>query len=229
MPLRVVSRNHRANGKYVVEVEAKDIRLQAVVYASFSGQVEMPLLSVGDFCALWLIKDPATNAVRCVARKLGEPDPEPGLSRIISIFGTYNYADDMANWGPEPITFVQDEADIWFASDASVQPDWQLRPYPNWDPKAISHWIPTGYAGRGVFRVEVGQAVENVGGYVQANVAADRNGFAAREVKGYSPWLGNNKYVIDSGLQVPLLEPYIWCCGHNARVSILCAGYRLKL
>lgn len=228
MSLRIISRLVTAGGKYQIDIDAKDFRIQPVLRVDFTGRIEVPKLDVGDFVVVRILKDPVSNNVRAVALKSTDPDPAPGLSRIVSVFGTYNYADDPKNWVPIPITFMQVGRDIWTGSDASVEPNWTLRSYPNWDPKAISHWIPTDYAEMGVFRVEVGQAVESATGYVQANIAAASNGFCSREVKGHSPWIQNNRYVIDSGLQVPLLDRYIYCCGFNAKVGILCAGYRLK-
>lgn len=228
MSLRIISRRVIVGGKYTVDIEAKDVHIQPVVRVDFSGRVELPAMVKGDWLALWLLKDPVTNNVHAVPQKLSEPDPAPGLSRIISVFGTWNYADDPKLWRDEPVTFIQIGGDLWTGSDASVEQNWNLPSYPNWAPKSIQHWIPTDYAEMGVFRVEVGQISQSDSGFVQANISPTSTGFGAREVKGYSPWNGNNRYVIDSGLQVPLMERYIYCCGFNASMGILCAGYRLK-
>lgn len=225
--LEVISKNvTNSEGKYVLTVNAKDVPIGAG-YADYNGEAVIPILQVGQFGVIRLVQ-PVDGPTYVQVNKLTDTEdlPDPTRSKIISVFPTYNYADKQSDWHQRPITFLQKEQDVWFGSDASVEMHWTLpRYYEGWAPKSIHHWVPTGYADHAVFRVEVG-AIWSDNNYVQANIAAGDNGFCSREVKGWSDT--REKYCIDSGLVVPLLDNYVWCSGYNAKINLLLAGYRLK-
>lgn len=225
--LQVISRNDAVNGAYTVGVKAKDITVGPGLYADFNGSVGLPAAIVGDFTLVHLYL-PASGPVQAIAKLARDANqPDPARSRVISAFGTYNFADSHANWGVNPAMFTQTGRDLWFSADASIEGDWALPTITEgWQAKALDSWIPTGFAELGRFRLEVGSRTQG-NAYVQANIAPTTGSFCAQEVKGYSPFDGNNKYVVQLK-EVPLLGNKIWLCGYNARIALLCAGYRLN-
>lgn len=227
--LQVVSNNARNGQYYTVDVRAKDIYVGAAKRAEFSGTVVLPNAQNTSENTLLYLRQPASGPSEVIAKLRSDPNqPDPADCRLISVFGTYNYADKASQWGTAPMTFRQVGHDVFFHSDANIENEWVLPTVQQgWFPKAISPWVPDDYCDMIYLRVEVGAQQQGAGDYyVQANIASTNTGAGSKEVKGRSPIVGNNKFVI-ALIQVPLADRFIYCCGNNAIAAILCYGFRL--
>ena len=228
--LQVVS-NHEHNGSaYLVGVNAKDLWVGRDQRASYTGSVVLPAAQNTSESWLLYLRQPASGDSQMIVKLRSDPDqPDPADCRLISAFGTYNYADDRANWRTRPMNFRQVGHDVFFHSDANIENRWRLPTVQQgWLPKDVSPWVPEGFCDLIRLRIEVGAQAQGTGDYfVQANIASTSAGHGSKEVKGRSPIVGNNMYVIDL-IEVPLASSYIYCCGNNAIAGILCCGFRLS-
>lgn len=221
------SRNARNGAFYTLELRARDIFVGAPERASFSGAINLPAMQSTAEATYVYLYQPLSGASQAIPKLRSDPNqPDPARCRLVCAFGTYNYADRASDWGVAPITFRQVGHDVFFDSDANVQSGWRLRENQQWEAKALGSWVPDNLCDLVRLRVELGAATTYGDHFVQANIASESNGAGSKEVKGRSPIVGNNKYVIDL-IEVPLADRFIWCCGTNAIADILCAGYRL--
>lgn len=228
--LQVVSHNNMNGHYYTLDIKAKDIYVGAAKRADFNGTVTLPSMQNTRENTLVYLRQPANGPSEVIAKLRSDPNqPDPADCRLISAFGTYNYNDYAENWQTKPMTFRQAGHLVHFHSDANIENMWHLPTVQEgWAPKSISPWVPDGYCDMIGLRVEVGAKAQGSGDYyVQANIASQNNGQGSKEVKGRSPLVGNNKYIIDL-IEVMLAENKIYCCGNNAIVAILCYGYRLN-
>lgn len=229
--LQARSANHRNGSAFVMSLKAKDIYIGSGVRADYNGTFDLPAFASTQSKVYVYLWQPLNGSPQIVARLSTDNDhPDPERSRLVSAFGAYNYSEDTTRWGAWPITFRQTGHDIWFDGDAVIEDGWELPANQQWTQKVISDWVPDGVADMIRLRVEVGAVTIGANDssyFVQANIASESNGVGSKEVKGRSPAIGNNKYLVDL-IEVPLAERKIWVCGTNARADILCFGFRLN-